>query len=140
MARPRAVVEAYWQAECKRDVQAVLGYYRSDAQLVVPGMGLLVGHEDIRRFYQASVDRFPILRVEITDAVEDGTLGAFEWSSVFLDEKEEEYRLTGVNVVHVEGKRFASVHVYYDPVSLEERTIRSDTGGIGTIGSDRSAR
>ncbi len=116
---PRQVVENYWRIECTRDVDAILGCYDPDAELLVPGLGRLVGHDEIRRFYQASVDRFPGLEVRIVDAVESGDRGAFEWRSVFRDHEGATWRLEGVNVIRISGERLGTVHVYYDPGALE---------------------
>ena len=82
---------------------------------VVPGIGRLVGHEEIRRFYQASIDRFPVLEVKIVGALDTGDRGAFEWRSVFKDHGGKPFRLKGVNVIRVSGDRLQEVHVYYDP-------------------------
>jgi len=112
---PREVVEAYWRAEQRRDLDGVLGYYAEDAELIVPTMGRLVGHAEIERFYAESIERFPELVVELVSGVTDGTTGAFEWSSVHRDGEGNDYPSRGVNVLEVRDAKFASVHVYYDP-------------------------
>ena len=117
---PREVVENYWRIECTRDVDGVLGCYDEKAELLVPSLGRLVGHEQIRRFYQQSVDRFPVLEVDIVGAVENGDQGAFEWRSVFRDQDGVAFRLKGANVIRVIGDRFVEVHVYYDPTELDK--------------------
>jgi len=116
---PRQVVETYWKIECTRDVDATVQCYDPQAELVVPGLGRLVGHEEIRRFYQASVERFPRLEVEIASALEVGDRGVFEWRSLFRDHAGVPYRSKGVNLIRVQGDRLAEVHVYYDPTDLE---------------------
>lgn len=118
---PSSVVKAYWKAEERRDIEAVLGHYHADAELVVPDLGLLVGHDEIRTFYAASIVRFPVLRVTIESELENGDRGAFEWSSVFVDHEGKEWRSNGVNIIRVSDGKFASVHVYYDPAPLAER-------------------
>ncbi|HEX3983324.1 MAG TPA: nuclear transport factor 2 family protein [Acidisoma sp.] len=116
---PREVAENYWRIECTRDVPAILTCYAPDAELVVPGLGRLVGHDQIWQFYQASVDRFPSLQVDIVGAIELGDVGAFEWRSVFMDHKGARFRSKGANIIRVSGNRFQSVHVYYDPTELD---------------------
>ena len=116
---PRQVVENYWRVECTRDVDATVACYEPTAELVVPGLGRLVGHAQIRRFYQESVDRFPALAVEIASVLEDGDRGAFEWRSVFHDRAGDAFRSNGVNVVRVAGDKLREVHVYYDPTQLD---------------------
>lgn len=116
---PREVVENYWKVECTRDVDAILACYDPQARLLVPGLGSLSGHEEIRRFYGGSVDRFPVLQVEIVGAFEEGDRGAFEWRSVFKDAAGATFRLKGVNVIRVRGDRLLEVSVYYDQAELD---------------------
>ena len=116
---PRNVVENYWRIECTRDVDAVLACYDEKAELLVPGLGRLVGHEQIRRFYQQSVDQYPFLEVDIVGAIENGDQGAFEWRSVFRDQNGVVFRLKGANLIRISGDRFLEVHVYYDPAELD---------------------
>jgi len=118
---PASVVRSYWTAEENRDIDAVLGHYQPDAELVVPELGRLVGHEEIRRFYAASVDRFPRLKVAIDSELTSGDRGVFEWSSEFTDHAGRRWPSNGVNVIRVSDGKFASVHVYYDPAPLAER-------------------
>jgi ketosteroid isomerase-like protein len=115
MAGPREVATSYWQAEMSRDLPSILRHYAEDAELVVPELGLLVGHEAIAKFYGPSLERFPQLTVEIVRAVEDGATGAIEWSSVHTDRAGKTYPCTGVNFVDVHDDKLQKVHVYYDP-------------------------
>jgi ketosteroid isomerase-like protein len=119
MMTPRAVAENYWRIECTRDVEAVLACYAPDAELIVPGLGRLVGHDEIRRFYQASVDRFPKLDVDIVSGIEAGDRGAFEWRASFKDHGGAPFSSKGANIIRIAGDRLQSVHVYYDPTELE---------------------
>lgn len=116
---PRDVAENYWRIECTRDVPAILTCYARDAELIVPGLGRLVGHDQIRKFYQASVDRFPSLQVDIVGAVESGDAGAFEWQARFKDHHGVQFRSKGANIIRVAGSCFQTVHVYYDPTELD---------------------
>jgi ketosteroid isomerase-like protein len=115
MENPREVVEAYWKAEMSRDLQAVLEHYAEDAELVVPEMGRLIGHAEIRKFYEPSIERFPELKVNIVRGIVDGSNGAFEWKSVHRDRQGREYPSHGVNFVDVRDGKLQKVHVYYDP-------------------------
>lgn len=115
---PRTVVETYWNIECTRDVEAILGCYNEDAELLVPGLGRLVGHGQIRRFYQESIDRFPALEVSIVGAVEADDRGAFEWHSQFRDHAGRAFPFSGVNMIRVRDGKLQEVHVYYDPTQI----------------------
>ena len=119
---PREIVENYWKIECTRDVDAVLACYDPDARLLVPGPGSLAGHDQIRRFYQESVDRFPALEVTILGAFESGDRGAFEWRAIFRDHAGDTFRLKGVNVIHISRDRLLEVNVYYDQAELDAPT------------------
>jgi ketosteroid isomerase-like protein len=121
VSTPASVVRSYWTAEEDRDINAVLGHYQPDAELVVPDLGRLIGHEEIRKFYAASIARFPGLRVVIDSELTAGDRGVFEWSSVFTDHAGKQWASNGVNVIRVSGGKLASVHVYYDPAPLAER-------------------
>lgn len=116
----REVVRGYWDDEESRDLTAILSHYRPDAELVVPEMGRLQGHEEIRRFYEPSIRRFPSLQVDILQGFESNDGGAFEWRATFVDQGGRTLVLQGVNVVSVDQGRFRSVHVYYDPEPLEQ--------------------
>jgi ketosteroid isomerase-like protein len=120
MNNPASVAKSYWAAEERRDIDAVLGHYHPDAELVVPDLGQLTGHDEIRKFYTASISRFPQLRVTIESALENGDRGAFEWSSIFTDYAGKEWFSNGVNIIRISAGKFASVHVYYDPAPLAE--------------------
>ena len=120
---PREVVENYWKVECTRDVDAILACYDASARLLVPGMGSLSGHDQIGRFYRQSVDRFPVLEVDIVGAFEDGDRGAFEWRAVFKDHEGATFRLKGVNVIRVSQGRLLEVNVYYDASELDAPAV-----------------
>lgn len=115
---PGFVVKSYWKAEECRDIDAVLGFYHSGAELVVPGMGRLAGHDEIGTFYAASISRFPRLQVTVESELELADRGAFEWSAVFTDHAGKTWHSAGVNIICVRAGKFASVHVYYDPAQL----------------------
>lgn len=124
---PKDVAENYWRLECTRDLSAILSCYEHDAELIVPGLGRLVGHEQIGRFYQASIDRFPGLHVDLVNSFTDGNKGAFEWRSVFTDHEGHTFRSKGSNFIRVLGERFLSVHVYFDPTDLQTSNTESNT-------------
>lgn len=110
----RNVVERYWRDEETRNVAAIIAHYHPHGSLTVPNMGRLEGHEEIRRFYDASVAQFPHLHLEVLDGFERGNKGAFEWQATFSDSSGRLFVLRGVNMVVVEHERLWSVQVYDD--------------------------
>lgn len=123
MQGPREIAESYWRAEMRRDLQGILEHYAEDAELLVPQLGSLVGHDAIRKFYEPSIAHYPALVVEIRRSVEDGPIAAIEWSSVHTDVEGNTYPCLGVNVIEVSDGRFKTVHVYYDPSVFADRHL-----------------
>ncbi|HEX5828401.1 MAG TPA: nuclear transport factor 2 family protein [Candidatus Limnocylindrales bacterium] len=117
-AGPRAVAEAYWRDECLRDVDLVLGHYHPDGEFQGPNGPRLVGHEQIRGFYEASVAAFPGLAVAIVAGVEDGDRGAFEFVAELTDHDGRVYPARGTNMVVVRDGKFVSNHSYFDTSEL----------------------
>ncbi|HEY3334349.1 MAG TPA: nuclear transport factor 2 family protein [Candidatus Limnocylindrales bacterium] len=111
---PRAVVEAYWRDECLRDLPRIMGHYHPDAEFQGPNGPALVGHDQIRGFYEASIAAYPGLRVEIVSEVVDGDRGAFEFVAELTDHEGRSYPARGTNVVTVRDGRFVSNHSSFD--------------------------
>lgn len=110
---PRAVAESYWRAECTREMDAILAHYHPDATFQPAGK-LLRGHDEIRTFYQDSIDRFPGLECRIVHEVSNGDEASLEWEAVLIDHDGVRHPLVGVNVVRVSGGKFESVRAYFD--------------------------
>jgi ketosteroid isomerase-like protein len=115
---PRAVAEAYWRDESLRDVDLVLSHYHPDGEFQGPNGPRLVGHDQIRGFYDASVAAYPGLRVAIVGEVVDGDLGAFEFEAELVDHEGRRYPVRGANVVRVRDGKFVSNHSHFDTGSL----------------------
>lgn len=117
---PREVARSYWDAETKRDLDAVMEHYHEDAVLWA-GPASFSGHAEIRSFYEQSAAEYPgIERVTITRDITNGNEAAVEWESVMIDPAGERHPLRGTNLVVIEDGRFREVHSYYDPASLTE--------------------
>ena len=113
------VSEAYWAAECRRDVDAVMACYHPDATYEDSG-GLRRGDAEIRQVYEESARAYPGLEVrilrEFTHAPDTSGL---EFYAVLIDAAGSRFKVRGVNVVTVRDGRFVSVRSYEDPPSLE---------------------
>jgi ketosteroid isomerase-like protein len=116
-ASPRSVAESYWRAEERRDVEAVLAHFHEDA-VFHPVSGPLVGHAEIRTFYDGMGDTFPGLRVSIVHEIAAGNEAALEWEAVLTDHDGVEYPIRGVNIVRVRDGKFERVVAYFDPTQF----------------------
>jgi ketosteroid isomerase-like protein len=116
-ASPRTVAESYWRAEERRDVEAVLDHFHEDA-VFRPASGPLVGHAQIRTFYDSMGDTFPGLRVAIVHEIRAGNEAALEWEATLIDRDGVEYPIRGVNLVRVRDGKFEQVTAYFDPTQF----------------------
>ena len=119
MRTPREVSEDYWAAECRRDINAVMGFYHSDATYEDSG-GLRHGHAEVRQAYQASARAYPGLEVRIVrEFAGSADTSALEFYAVLIDSDGRRFKVRGVNVVVVRDGKFASVRSYEDPPAPE---------------------
>jgi limonene-1,2-epoxide hydrolase len=114
MATPREVGEAYWQAEVSRDVERILSYFHHDA-VFHPVTGPLIGHDQIRTFYDGMGDEFPGLEVKVVRDITNGDQAALEWEAILINGSGERYPICGVNLVKVRDGKFEHVRAFYDP-------------------------
>jgi ketosteroid isomerase-like protein len=114
LTTPRAIAESYWTAECAHDIPAILSHYHDDAVFMPPG-ARLVGHDQIRTFYEESFRRFVGLDVTITHELSAGDQAAIEWKAVLTDAAGKNYDLFGINVIKVRSGKFEEVRCYFDP-------------------------
>jgi steroid delta-isomerase len=124
MSTPREVGAVYWQAEAARDVEAVLACFHSDATFH-PAAGPLVGHDQIRTFYEGMGDEFPGLEVTIVRDITNGDEAALEWAATLIDRNGDRYPISGVNLVRIRGDKFEHVRAYYDPTQFPQPGSRS---------------
>jgi len=117
---PRAVAEAYWAAECTRDLDAVLAFYHSDAEVRPPSGPPLRGHAEIATFYADEIRDYPGLEVTIVNEVASGAEAALEWEAVLTDHEGGRHAFRGVNIVRVRDGKFERVHAYFDPTTVDE--------------------
>lgn len=118
-ATPRQVAESYWRAEESRDVERVLEHFHPDATFH-PVQGPLVGHDQIRTFYDGMGDTFPGLEVMIAHEISSGDEAALEWEAVLIDHAGERFPISGANFVKVRDRKFTYVRAYFDPTSFPQ--------------------
>ncbi len=119
---PGAVAEAYWAAECTRDLAAVLSFFHDDAEVRPPTGPPLRGHAEIATFYADEINDYPGLEVAIVHEVTDGPEAALEWEAVLTDHGGRRHAFRGVNVVRVRDGKFEWFRAYFDPTLADEGT------------------
>lgn len=119
MPTPREVAEAYWAAECRRDLDAMLAYFHDDAVVSPPSGPALRGHREIATFFVEEFRDYPGLEVTITHEIRDGPEATLEWEAVLTDRAGARHPYRGVNVVRVRDGKFESVRAYFDPAAVE---------------------
>jgi len=119
MSVPFEVSESYWAAECRRDIDAVMAHYHTDASYE-DGGGRRVGAAAIRQAYEASAAAYPGLEVRILrEFTFDADCGALEFDAVLIDPAGTRFRVRGVNVVSLRDGKFTSVRSYEDAPGQE---------------------
>ena len=119
MRTPRQVSESYWAAECRRDIDGVMGNYHADGTYEGPD-GLRRGHAAIRKSYEDSAGDYPGLEVRIVrEFTERADRAALEFDAVLIDHAGKRFQVRGVNVVVVRDGKFVSVRSYEDPPTPE---------------------
>jgi ketosteroid isomerase-like protein len=111
------VARAYWDAEERRDLDAVMGYYHDDASLVVPG-ATLRGKAEIRTYYEPGLEAFPGLEVRIKRDIVNGEWALFEYEAVFTDAEGKRTPFEGCNVVQIVDGKYTYVRGYFDPTQF----------------------
>jgi limonene-1,2-epoxide hydrolase len=116
---PRSVAEAYWRAEESQDVDRILSHFHPDATFHPPA-GPLVGHDEIRTFYEGMGQNYPRLYVRIVREVSSDDQAALEWEAELVDLDGNLTQICGVNVVKVRDGKFTHVRAYFDPATFEQ--------------------
>lgn len=119
MSSTYEVSEAYWVAEGRRDIDAVMAFYHPDATYEDSG-GLRRGHAEIRQAYEDSAAAYPGLEVRIVrEFTAAPDTSGLEFYAVLIDAAGSRFKVRGVNVVTVRDGKFVSVRSYEDPPTLE---------------------
>jgi ketosteroid isomerase-like protein len=116
----RDLAEAYWTAEERRDLGAVLALYHPDAVYQDAG-GRVQGAAALRAWYERSAAQYPRLRVEILAEYPAGDASAIEFRAILWDAEDRPFEILGVNLFRVADGRFISVRSYEDPPTPVDR-------------------
>lgn len=120
MTRARDLQIAAWDAECRHDLVALLGFFQPDAVFHPAGGPPQQGHAAIQAMTEDFYGSYPELQIEVLGEWGDGEASAvFEFRAHLTAADGEHSILDGVCVVHIDGDRFASVRYYEDaPVAV----------------------
>jgi ketosteroid isomerase-like protein len=110
----RELAEAYWAAEERRDIDAIMALYHDDAVYRDAG-GQVQGAKALRAWYERSAADYPRLHVEILREYPDGDASAIEFDASLWDRDGHRSIIRGVNVFQASADRFTSVRSYEDP-------------------------
>lgn len=110
---PRAVTESYFDAENRRDLDAVLAHFAHDVTFVAPDGRPLESAAALRRFYAENMAALPWLHVELVDEVRDGDRAAVEWVASARDGGGQPVSMRGTNVITVRDGQFGSLRAYW---------------------------
>jgi ketosteroid isomerase-like protein len=110
----RDLAEAYWAAEERRDIDAIMALYHPDAVYQDAG-GRVEGAAGLRAWYERSAATYPRLTVDILREYPDGDGSAIEFDATLWDRDGRPFVIRGINVFQVSDGRFRSVRSYEDP-------------------------
>lgn len=115
MTRIYDLQAAAWDAECRRDLVELLGYFNDDAEFHPAGGTPARGHDAIRAMTEEFYNNYPSLEIDIISERGDGeTTAAFEFRAHLVDNDGVKSTLDGVCLVSVADGAFTHVRYYED--------------------------
>lgn len=115
MSLARDLQAAAWDAECRRDIPALLTHFHPDAKFHPAGQLPKHGHTAIRKLTEDFYRSFPELEIDILNEWGNGDSSAiFEFRAHLTDIENNHSTLDGVCLVEIEDGLFTSVRYYED--------------------------
>ena len=115
MSLARDLQASAWDAECRRDLDALLSHFHPDAVFHPAGAPAQQGHAAIRTMTEDFYGSYPELAIDILDEWGDGESSAiFEFQAHLTDLEGGKSTLDGVCLVEIEDGAFTSVRYYED--------------------------
>jgi len=108
------LARAYWTAEESRDINAILSFFSEDARWTGPDGVVLVGHDQIRTFYENSAAAYPGLSVDVMRSYGDKHEGTVEWSARLTAPDGRVLNLSGVNIMKRKKDKFTELTAYFN--------------------------
>jgi uncharacterized protein (TIGR02246 family) len=104
----------YWTAEESRDIEAILSFFTEDARWTGPDGVTLVGHNQIRDFYESSAAAYPTLSVEVMRSYGNKHEGTVEWKAKLVAPDGRVLDLSGVNIMKRKRNKFTHLTAYFN--------------------------
>ncbi|MFS2087727.1 nuclear transport factor 2 family protein [Paenarthrobacter nicotinovorans] len=125
MTTARELQTSVWDAECRRDLEAVLSHFHPDAVFHPAGGPPKKGHDAIREMTKEFYSVYPELSIEILNEWGNGESSAvFEFRVDLKDNDGQAVTLDGVILVEIQDGKFTAVRYYEDaPVPVAAATV-----------------
>lgn len=114
MTTVHALQASAWDAECRHDLDTLLGHFAPEAVFHPAGGAPQTGHAAIRAMTEEFYAAYPDLSIEVRREWTDETSGAFEFRAHLVDTQGARSTLDGICLVEVAEGRFTSVRYYED--------------------------
>lgn len=108
------LARAYWTAEESRDIKAILSFFSKNARWIGPDGVTLVGHDQIRTFYENSAAAYPGLSVEVMRSYGDKREGCVEWKAKLTAPDGRVLDLSGANIMKRRRNKFTELTAYFN--------------------------
>jgi ketosteroid isomerase-like protein len=113
MSSARDLQASAWDAECRRDLDALLDHFQPDAVFHPYGGAPQRGHAAIRKMTEDFYEAFPVLDIDILGEWGNGdSAAAFEFRAKLTDSEGKRFDLDGVILVEIEDGKFTFVRYY----------------------------
>lgn len=108
------IARAYWDAESRGDLDAVLEHFDNDAVFTAPGCQFN-GRREIAAFYRKIMGTYKAMRIEVRRTVENGNDIVVEFGFHYTRQDGTHGYAEGCNVFTIAGSRFTRFRAYFDP-------------------------
>jgi hypothetical protein len=120
-AAAKARIFAYWDDECRRDLDALLTNFTPDAEVVTPD-GAHRGHKAVAALYRKSFDDYPGLTVEMKAGFAGDGAHCFEYGAVLRDAKNADWLVEGINLMRLKGGRISYLRSFEDALRRKDQS------------------
>lgn len=108
------VALAYWAAEARGDLPAVLDHFASDASFTAPGFSLR-GRAEIAQFYQKIMGAYKEMRIEALHTIEQGDDVVVEFGFHYTRPNGATGYAEGCNVFTIRDDQICRLRAYFNP-------------------------